>query len=154
MTYTTVITEMLKISEQHHPPAMIKKRCMMVGIEATLRDFKTIGVRGGRQTGNTTSIVEWAISHPLEVVIVTRNLPNVLDVIKMMTEKIGLDKFNDVYLGSVLAIGNIDGIDRAITKSTRYIFFDGSVDIPNGVMDTYYKKLAATGRQNITTILM
>lgn len=154
MSYTNVITEMLKISEQHHPPAMIKKMCMMVGTETTLRDFKTIGVRGSRQTGNTTSIVEWAITHPLEVVIVTRNRSSARDVTEMMTEKIGFDKFNDVHLGSVLAIGNIDGIDKAITKSTRYIFFDGSVDTPNGVMDTYYRTLAATGRQNITTILM
>lgn len=153
MSYTKVITELLAISSQH-TPSKIKKMSMEIGLVRTLRDFKTIGLRGSRQTGKTTTIIEWAISHPLEVVIVTRNMPSTLDVIKMIIEKIGLDKFNDVHLGSVLAIGNIDGVDKVITKFTRYIFFDGSVDMPDGVMDTYYRTLAATRRQNITTILM
>lgn len=63
-TYTKIITDMLGLNSMNLSMERAKEMTHVMGLARVYREFRTIQVRGTRQSGKTRTLVEWYINNP------------------------------------------------------------------------------------------
>lgn len=145
--YTDIIKGMMDIIDHEMDGERASTMVDFMGISAFLREFRTIRIKGKRQSGHSTTLVKWYIENPS--ILITHNSHSRRDMIELLRKK----RNNSVDTKNIISDWEKE-LPRIIGPNVRYILVDEADHTLGNTMTDFYKKLAMSGRYDLIVILM
>lgn len=145
--YTDIIKGMMDIIDHEMDGERASTMVDFMGISAFLREFRTIRIKGKRQSGHSTTLVEWYMENNSILVTHSRY------VHRDMIESLGKKRYNRVDTKNIITDWEKE-FPRLIGPNIRYILVDEADHALGKAMTVFYQKLAMSGRYDLIVILM